>query len=240
MKTNPIKAKDTEILVSGKGKTLDRVLGGGNNSNPSANCYLINFDYENPPIAVGKSVSELCTATTMFDYNIPIQFVYDCNHGMDDNGLCDIIYPYNPETKEIKCESIFKFRHYRLNNVIRDDLTLTMCANLTTVVDDTNTYPDLCYKSYPVSRVHVDVDKKTVTYLELIEDDLHTFTFSAVFSFLVPEGIGSNGRYTYGSPKAIEAINSGTQLKLYLDTTIDGQDYFIINIATQNGQNQQH
>lgn len=34
MKTNPIKAKDTEILVSGKGKTLDRIL---NSSSSSGN-----------------------------------------------------------------------------------------------------------------------------------------------------------------------------------------------------------
>lgn len=32
MKTNPIKAKDTEILVSGKGKTLDRILNGSSSS----------------------------------------------------------------------------------------------------------------------------------------------------------------------------------------------------------------
>lgn len=32
MKTNPIKAKDTEILVSGKGKTLDRILNSDSSS----------------------------------------------------------------------------------------------------------------------------------------------------------------------------------------------------------------
>ena len=35
MKTNSIKAKDTEILVSGKGKTLDRILNNSNNDSSS-------------------------------------------------------------------------------------------------------------------------------------------------------------------------------------------------------------
>ena len=41
MKTNPIKAKDTEILVSGKGKTLDRVIGSGTSKNTITQSIII-------------------------------------------------------------------------------------------------------------------------------------------------------------------------------------------------------
>lgn len=44
MKTNPIKAKDTEILVSGKGKTLDRILNKEGQSEESIPIVYINDD----------------------------------------------------------------------------------------------------------------------------------------------------------------------------------------------------
>lgn len=228
MKHNKIFSSD----VVHKGKTLDRVLDGGNNSNPSASCCLFNFDHTNPPIDVGESISDLLF-NPAFDHEFPIQFVYSRFDTMYHNGLCDIIYPYNSETNEQKCESIFQFRHYRLDNIIRDISTFTIRANLTTTLYD-NSYPDLCYKSYSVNNVNIDVDKKTVTYIDTIEAEGQTITYNAVFSFLVPYDTDSMGHYQYKSPKAIESINSGTQLKLYLDTIIDGQDYFLINIATQN------